>query len=78
MSRYFFDIKNGHRLVDPSGLDCKSESEAMRSAAVIARQIATEAPPGQRRHVSVLDSDRNEIGKVPVSLNSEGEHSGSK
>jgi hypothetical protein len=78
MPRYFFDIKNGHRLIDPSGLDCKSESEAMRNAAAIARQIAADASPDQPRHISVLDSDRKEIGKIPVSMNSKEEYRGIK
>jgi hypothetical protein len=40
MPKYFFDIKNGHRLIDPSGLDCRDDQQAMRSATFIARQIA--------------------------------------
>jgi hypothetical protein len=78
MSRYYFDIKNGHRLVDPSGLDCESDSAAMRSAAAIARQIAADATRSQPRHISVLDSNRKEIGKVPVSTHSKEKYVGSK
>ena len=66
MSRYFFDVKNGHRLVDPSGLDCRNDQEAIRNATVIARQIARDAPPTGPRHVSVLNSDREEVSKVPI------------
>jgi hypothetical protein len=29
MSRYFFDVKNGHRLVDSAGLDCSDDEEAI-------------------------------------------------
>jgi hypothetical protein len=73
MSRYFFDIKNGHRLIDPAGLDCREDQEAKIHARIIARQIAMDAPGSiQRRHVAVLDEDRQEIGKVPVS-SSQGE-----
>jgi hypothetical protein len=68
MSRYFFDIKNGHRLIDPAGLDCKSDIDAMRNAELIARQIAVDASPEQPRHISVLDSNRVEVGKVPVEV----------
>jgi hypothetical protein len=28
MPRYFFDVKNGHRLIDPAGLDCRDDQEA--------------------------------------------------
>jgi hypothetical protein len=66
MSRYFFDVKNGHRLVDPSGLDCRNDQEAIKNAIVIARQIAEDAPPTGPRHVSVLNSDREEVSKVPI------------
>ena len=29
MPRYFFDVKNGHRLIDPAGLDCRNDQEAI-------------------------------------------------
>jgi hypothetical protein len=66
MSRYYFDIKNGHRLIDPSGLDCRDDHQAMQSATVIARQIAEDVHTGEPRHVSVLNAARSEIGTVPV------------
>jgi hypothetical protein len=44
MSRYFFDVKNGDRLIDPSGLDCRDDQEARKQAI----QIAMEAPHGWR------------------------------
>jgi hypothetical protein len=40
MPRYFFDIQNGHRLVDPSGLDRSGDNEAVAKAKVIALQIS--------------------------------------
>jgi hypothetical protein len=67
MPRYFFDIKNGHRLIDPSGLDCRDDQQAKDQAIIIARQIASDTPEtAPVRHVAVLDSERQEIGKVPV------------
>jgi hypothetical protein len=66
LSRYFFDVKNGHRLVDPAGLDCRNDKEARDRAVLIARQIALEAPASNGRHVAVLNSDRQEVGKVPI------------
>jgi hypothetical protein len=66
MPRYFFDIKNGHRLIDPSGLDCRDDQEAKDKAIIIARQIALDAPETSPvRHVAILDSEREEIDKVP-------------
>jgi hypothetical protein len=76
MSRYFFDVKNGHRLVDPSGLDCRNDQEAIENATVIARQIAEDAPPSGPRHVSVLNSDREEVSKVPINIKSKEDRSG--
>jgi hypothetical protein len=69
MSRYFFDVKNGHRLIDPSGLDCRDDQEARKQAIHIAHQIAMEAPHAGGRQVAILNNDRQEIGKVPVRLN---------
>jgi hypothetical protein len=76
MSRYFFDVKNGHRLVDPSGLDCRNDQEAIKNATVIARQIARDAPPTGPRHVSVLNSDREEVSKVPINKEEKEDRSG--
>jgi hypothetical protein len=67
MPRYFFDIKNGHRLIDPAGLDCRDDQEARDQAIFIAGQIAADAPETSGgRTVAILDSDRREIDKVPV------------
>jgi capsular polysaccharide biosynthesis protein len=70
MPRYFFDVKNGHRLVDPSGIDCRNDREAKAQAAEIAKQIAIDVPSSAGvRHVAILDSERKEVGKVPVHPN---------
>ncbi len=69
-------VKNGHRLVDPAGLDCRDDQEAKDQAIIIARQIATDVPGASGiRHVAVLNSERQEIGKVAVSLDSKAEES---
>jgi alcohol dehydrogenase YqhD (iron-dependent ADH family) len=67
MPRYYFDLKNGHRLIDPSGLDCRDDQEAIAKAVIIAQQIGLDAPGAVGgRHISVLDSERQEITAVPV------------
>ncbi len=66
MSRYFFDVENGHRLIDPAGLDCRNDKEATDWAILIARQIAMDAPSSEGRQVAVLNSRREEVGKVPI------------
>jgi hypothetical protein len=64
--RYFFDVKNGHRLIDPAGVDCRDDREAIRTGLMIARQIAADAPTTQPRHVEVLNDDRQQVGEVPI------------
>lgn len=44
MPRYYFDVKNGHRLVDPLGVHCRDDDEAARQAKAIADQIAKDVP----------------------------------
>ena len=51
MPRYFFDLKDGRRLVDPSGLEC--------------RDLAAQSGGHSDRYVAVI-LDGQEIGKVPV------------
>jgi hypothetical protein len=53
MPRYFFDIKNGHRLIDPAGLDCRNDQETIEKVAIIASQIAEHASLSEGRHVAV-------------------------
>ncbi len=67
MPRYFFDIKDGHRLVDPWGSVFNSDKDAIAKAKVVAIQVALDTPRADTaRHISVLDAMRNEIFKVPV------------
>ncbi len=67
MSRYFFDIKDGHRLVDPSGRDCKSDVDAITTAEVMAIGVSLDKPAvDPSRHIAVLNDARIEICRVPV------------
>lgn len=70
MQHYFFDIKNGHRLVDPAGLDCSDDTDAVAKARMIAAQVAQDAPSGERK-IAVLNSDRHEVASVPVVIDNE-------
>ena len=76
MARYFFDVKNGHRLIDPSGIDCCDDHEAIKAGVLITQQIPADAPTSQPRHVAVLNDERQEVGQVPVS--SEEDRNGGK
>ncbi len=67
MPHYFFDIKDGHRLVDPAGRECLDDKAAIEKAKVIAIQVSMDTPridPG--RHIAVLDSNRKEISTIAV------------
>jgi hypothetical protein len=65
MPHYYFDIKDGHRLVDPSGLDFKNDDAAIAKAKVIAIGVSLDKPAvDPERHIAVLS--REEIFSVPV------------
>lgn len=67
MPRYFFDIKDGHRLVDPAGCDCDNDHDAIEKAKVIAIGVSLDMPAvDSTRHISVLNAARDEISRVPV------------
>ena len=62
MPHYFFDIKDGHRLVDPSGSDCKNDAAAFEKAKVLAIGVSLDTPAvDPTRRISVLNADRAEI-----------------
>jgi hypothetical protein len=67
MPHYYFDIKDGHRLVDPSGLDFKDDYDAIAKAEVIAIGVSLDKPAvDPERHIAVLNDFREEICRVPV------------
>jgi hypothetical protein len=67
MPRYFFDVENGHTLVDPSGSDCKNDTAAIEKARVLAIGVSLDTPAvDPTRRISVLNADRTEISTVPV------------
>ena len=67
MPRYYFDIKNGRTLVDPSGLDFKNDEAAIAKAKVIAIGVSLDEPAvAPERHIAVLNESREHIFSVPV------------
>jgi hypothetical protein len=67
MPHYYFDIKDGHRLVDPSGLDFKDDDDAVAKANVVAIGVSLDKPAvDPERHIAVLNDSREEISRVPV------------
>ena len=67
MPHYYFDIKDGHSLVDPSGLEFKNDDAAIAKAKVIAIGVSLDKPAvDPKRHIAVLNADRTKIFKMPV------------
>ena len=67
MPIFHFDIADGVRLEDPVGLVCANESDARKTADLIARQIAIDLDDGSLdRSVVVVDEDGSEIYTTPV------------
>lgn len=66
MPRYYFDVKNGHRLIDPAGVDCVGDDAARKQVEMIAHQIATDAPASVARRVAVLDDQGREVAIIPI------------
>jgi len=68
MPHYYFDIKDGHRLVDPSGFNFDDDDDdATAKEEVIAIGVSLDNPAvGPERHITVLNDSREEIFRVPV------------
>jgi hypothetical protein len=67
MPIFHFEIADGVRLEDPIGLNCKNETDAKKTADLIARQIALDLDAdGVDRAVVVIDEAGSEIYKAPV------------
>jgi hypothetical protein len=67
MPHYYFDIRDGHRLVDRSGMNFKNDDDAIAKAEVIAIGVSLDKPAvDPERHIAVLNGSREEIFRVPV------------
>ena len=67
MPHYYFDIKDGHRLVDQSGLNFQNDDDALAKAEVIAIGVSLDNPAvDSERHIAVLDDSRKELFRVAV------------
>jgi hypothetical protein len=67
MPRYYFDIKDGHGLVDLSGSEFKNDDAAIAKAKVIAIGVSLDKPAvDPKRRIAVLNGSREQIFSVPV------------
>jgi uncharacterized protein DUF6894 len=69
MPRYFFDIKDGHSLIDPSGFDCKNDTAAIDRARTLAIGVSLDRPEvDPARHIAIRNNAGQEISTVPASV----------
>ena len=67
MPRYFFDIKDGHRFVDPSGSNFDNDTDAIDRAKVIAIGVSLDKPAiDPERHIVVIDDAGQPAGALTV------------
>ncbi len=67
MPRYFFDVKDGHRLFDASGFLCDGVTDGIVRATVLAIGVSLNKPEDDPdRRVAVINDEGREIGNVPV------------
>jgi hypothetical protein len=73
MPKYYFELVDGSRLVDPTGLDYRDDGDATAKAKIIAKRIEADTPTAPvQRHVEVLNEDRDMVAKVPVGTDTNG------
>ena len=66
MPRYFFDVKDGHRLFDASGFICE-DTDAIIRATVLAIGVSLDKPQDDpERRIAMINDAGREIGTVPV------------
>jgi hypothetical protein len=54
MPHYYFDIKDGHRFVDPSGSDFNNDDAAIAKAELIAIGVSLDKPAvDPERHIAI-------------------------
>jgi uncharacterized protein DUF6894 len=67
MPRYFFDVKDGHRLFDASGFVCDDDTDAIIRATVLAIGVSLDKPEDDpERRIAIINDAGREIGTVPV------------
>ena len=66
MPRYFFDQKNGRRIVDAVGVSCNDDISALANAKFIATKLSIEKPYEHQRYIAVLNESGDEIHRVIV------------
>ena len=56
MPRYFFDVKDGHRLFDSSGFVCEDDTDAIIRATVLAIGVSLDTPEDDpERRIAIIN-----------------------
>ena len=68
MPKFFFEVKNGIIIQDPTGSWCANEADARAKAIVIAHEVekVEEGVAAPARHISVRNDKGHEIATVVV------------
>jgi hypothetical protein len=68
LPRFFFAVKDGITIKDPTGSWCRDEAEARDKAIVIAARVGQveEGLPAPARHISIRDEAGREVDTVSV------------
>jgi hypothetical protein len=75
MPRYFFDIEDGHTLIDASGFDCKNDAAAIEKARILAIGVSFDKPEvDPTRHIAVRDNMGKQVSTVSVYSTPSEEH----
>jgi hypothetical protein len=64
---YFFDVKDGYRLFDASGLVYEDDTDAIIRATVLANSASLDKPEDDPElRIAIINDAGREIGNVPV------------
>ena len=66
MPMFYFQIVDGQKIKDPTGLELKTRKEAEQAAENIARQIAIDVGPTSARKVVVVTEEGDKVYTAPV------------
>ena len=69
MTKYHFEIVDGHTIEDPKGIELQSDRQARKVAGEIARQVAADDP--DMKDVVVKTSKGDIIHKSPIKSDSD-------
>jgi len=70
MTKYHFEIVDGHTIEDPKGIELATERQARKVASEIAKQVAADEDDDDMKDVVVKTSDGEVVHKTPIKSDS--------